>query len=776
MSSYSNKEPILSNVAEDFDIQDIVDFFKRYKISIVNVTVLVFLLMSFYAIFKSNVYMATMTVQIDQSDSKNGAGNNDILSSIMGGQTGSLDNEIGILQSRNLIKDALGYVEIGTRYFEETPVKSIELYRDVPFEVNYNFISENAKGVKFQILQTDDEHFRLEVKPTFIQQAVFSIRSAIGSVSAEDRPIAFSKVFKFGSMISHPDFQLSVSKKVSMKGKKYFFTIIPNEDMIDFVQLSLGVGPLTPPDGITTPGNILALTFRDNVPKRAEDILSALSKAYIYRNIDIKEESARQRLRFIDEQLLSINASLEKSSTHIKDYKTDHIILDLNDKAHVSTAKIDQLETKLSDLDMQESVLKNLLNYLNQNKEISGIDVGASDIATSPILSLIEKIQAANTTYSSLSIEYTEQHPSVIQVKKQIAFLKSSLRGTIESSLRGIDQRKATLQEIIKSNKRVLEDMPAQEQQLTELTRSFMVNTKVFEYLLEKRIETAIAKSSTVAGAHVIDGALTNVEQPVEPKRVLLIIIGFILGLILGIGQALIRNFISNTVHNIRDITKRTNLPLYAVLPVIGSKKSLYQDAMRVLMTKLEYGKDKPKLITMTSSVKGEGRTTTIFEFAKVIGDAGKKVILLDLDMSGNGINKILRFGSPGIEDYLAEKVRLDDIVHPIAPNTDVAVISTVIENPYQLIISDAFKEMLNTLKNEYDYILMEAPPAGIVADALSLMRLSDISFMVFKAQHSKKDFVVHMNRFVVENDLNENVGIILTGIPLNKIRPWFGR
>jgi capsular exopolysaccharide synthesis family protein len=412
------------------------------------------------------------------------------------------------------------------------------------------------------------------------------------------------------------------------------------------------------------------------------------------------------------------------------------------------------------------------LSYLQNNKEIAGIDVGSATASSSPILSLIEKIQAANSLYASLLADYTDKHPSVIKVAQQIVSLKASLRGTIESSLRGIEQRKATLNEIISKNKVSLEGLPEQEKQLSQLTRSFMVNEKVYEYLLQKRVETAIVESSTVSGVRVIDDALVG-DAPIKPKRALMVLIGLILGLIFGVVQAFVRNYLANTIQTIGDIEKHTTLPLYAVLPYFTGRKSLYEDALRVLLTKLEFHSPKPQIITITSSVTSEGRSTTAIEFARVIASSSKKVVVLDLDMRGSKIHEKLNIPNTlGMSTLLNGKSTLEGVTQHVDTNLDIIAAGPAHANPYRLIMSNALVSVLDELKKHYDYIILESPPAGLVADALVLMRLSDLNLIVFKAKYSKKDFIKNTNRFVTEHQL-DNVGLVLNGLELKKIRPW---
>jgi len=749
---------------EEIDLKEVFTVLARYKKSIALIAVGVLLLSSLYAYFSTNVYQADLTLQIKEEAGAKVPG--DLMAEALGAGGGNLDNEISILQSRFVALKALEKLEIGTRYYASSGFKSIELYKNSPFTVRTKSLSDRLLDVEFQLSPVDESHFRLTIAPTFGMKLSAFIRSLFGTVPEDEKPVYFSQTFLFGEKISHPLFEITVSKRGALEHDDYSFTILPDEYMYGMLQSSLSVA------AGSDKGSVLYLSYQDNVPQRAEEILNALSEAYTNQSIEVKSAGAEKTLGFIDKQLEAINSALQDSATNLKDYKSSHIVVDLKDKATIAAQKLDQLETQLYELDMQQSVLKNLLSYLQNNKEIAGIDVGSTTASSSPILSLIEKIQAANTLYASLLADYTEKHPSVIKVAQQIVSLKASLRGTIESSLRGIEQRKATLNEIIAKNKMSLEGLPEQEKQLSRLTRSFMVNEKVYEYLLQKRVETAIVESSTVSGVRVIDDAMVG-DRPVKPKRMLMVLIGLILGLIVGVVQAFVRNALANTIQTIGDIEKHTSLPIYAVLPFFSDKKSLYEDTLRVLLTKLEFCDPKPKIITVTSSVQGEGRTTTAIEFAHVIAQSGRKVVVLDLDMRRSKIHETLNLPNAfGMSTLLSGKNTLGEVLQHIDTNIDIIAAGPVPANPYGLIMSDALGVLLGELRAQYDYIILESPAAGLVADALVLMRLSDLNLIVFKAKYSKKDFIKNTNRFVSEHQL-DNVGIVLNALELKKIRPW---
>jgi capsular exopolysaccharide synthesis family protein len=763
----SNNQSTDNRLLEDeIDIKEVFATLIRYKISIAIITLMSVFLVSVYAYFSTSIYQADLTMQI-QTQSKSGAGANaqeDFINQALGVQEENVDNEIAILKSNFIATKVLEKVHVGTRYYVQNHFKNTELYTDAPFSVAVYSISKPLLGYKFYIHPVDENHYSLTIIPSLVMK----LKSFLGVLPADEKVDYFTQTFAYGTQIIHPLFSITINKNTKMDNENYYFTVLPNDLMASMMQSSLTVSK------VTDKSFTLLLSYEDNIPQRGQEVLNAIAEAYKEQSIETKRISANQTLRFIDNQLKGINQALQGSANNLEEYKSSHTVIDPKEKGTMAAQKFNELENKMSELVMQENVLKNLVTQIKSKKDLVGIDVASLAIERSPIISIIEKLQDAYALRASLTADYTEKHPAVIKNNQQIDALKNNLLGTIESNLEGIAQRKKALNDIIQKNNVTIAAIPEEEKQLSHLSNSFTVNQKIYEYLLQKRAETAIVESSKVSGARVIDEAIVG-KFPIKPKSMLLIFLGLIFGITFGIVQALVRNYLSNTIQNISDVEKHTSLPMYSLLPFFKEQKSLYVDALRVLLTKLEYDPtgEKAQIITFTSSVQGEGRTTTVSEFATVIGESGKKVIVLDMDMRASKIYKKFNINNEmGMSTLLSGTNSVEEVVRNLGKNIDVIVSGPIPANPYELIISDTLKSLLQELRTKYDYIILESPPAGLVADALALMRLSDLNLIVFKAKYSKKDFIANINRFVDEHKL-KNVGIILTGLELKKIRPW---
>ena len=482
MSYLNNHNPLINTEEQEVDLKEIVAMLLQYKKSIFLVTFTVILLAGLVAYFKPNVYQANLTLQIQESTGTQSS--SDFMAAATGMPSANMGNEVVLLKSRFIAKKVLEKVQIGNRYYDVSGYKNVELYTASPFTVQADTINQRLIGAEFHLTPLDKTHFRLIVKQP---------------AKGELKEFAYDKIHTYGQLISTPLFSLTVNQFAPLSGTEYTFTITPNDFMYPLIQSSLSVTPSE------DKGSVLMLGYQDNVPQRAQDILNAIATAYSEQSIKNKSNSAEKTLNFIDDQLKAIDKALQDSATNLKDYKSSHILIDVASKAGIASKDLDQYQIQMSEIGMQESTIQTLLTYVKANKDIVGIDLGPVGGGSTTIANLIQKIQELHTLHSSLLVDFTEKHPSVLKVNQQLASLKASLIATLEGSLRSIEQRKATLGALINKHSASLASLPEEEQQLTQLNRNFIVNEDIYKFLLQKRAETAIIESSTVSGVRVID-------------------------------------------------------------------------------------------------------------------------------------------------------------------------------------------------------------------------------------------------------------------------------
>jgi len=750
---------------DEINFAEIFRVVRRYKFSIITLTIIATLLAAVFAYFSPNIYSSSATIFIKESN-KNP--NEDILNKALGMQGANIDNEVAILQSHTIASKALNELNIGTRYYFKHNLKTIELYQDTPFIVSHTFLTQNARASLFHIKPLDKDSFRLIIKPSLKQKMINAIKSKLTTIPEDQKLITYNAIHHYNEKIQTAWFTISVQKVYDYQDKDYTFTIQENSKMIPFIQQSLSVTP------VSKEATMLNITFQDNVAKRAVDVINALNKAYISDELSMKTLSAKKTLEFLDTQIAAINKTLQKSARNLENYKSKNLVVTLSEKATLTTEKLSDLESKLYELNMKENFFQNIASYIKTHDDIDGLNLSGAENANPIISNLLMKIQEQTSLKKSLLIDYTEQHPDVIKITQSIASLKQTLKQTIAASIRTIQEQKASLQRTIEKHKKDLEALPEQERKLTTLTRSFVVNEKVYSYLLQKRAETAILQSSTVSETRVIDPA-TLANKPIKPKRLFIIIVGLILGMIIGIMQALLRAKLDNTVKSIEDIEGTTTLPVYGVIPEFNNKdkdNSAFKEALRVVRTNIEFiqNSDKSKLVTVTSSIPMEGKTTIISEIAKIVAKTHKKAIILDLDMRRARLQeKFSLENSKGMSTLLAGKDTINDVIqHSDADNLDIITAGPTPPNPSELIMSTKMNKIIEFLLTKYDYVFLDTPPIGLVSDAMMLLKVSDLNLFILKANFSKKEFIGSIERLVEDHKLH-NSGIILNQVKFDK-------
>ena len=744
---------------DEIDLKQVFKVIGKYKISIILITLLFFIGSGIFAYYKQNVYASHATIEVLEDTNK--LSSTDFMMKAFGGTTDNIDNEIAVLQSRYIVDKALQTLNLSTRYYSYNKLhKKTELYKNSPFIVTNMTLMDPIYYKTFELIPLDANKFKLIIKPL----SLFSIKGILVKAGVqqlkEDEKIKYEAVHKFGEKITTPWFSFTIDKLANLEADKYTFNFVPKKVLYDVFSSGLSVSLAS------ELGSIIDLDYQDTVSLRAKEILNAIAQAYIDEGIKEKTKTAELTLGFIDSQLNSINTKLTASEVNLKNYKMQNNVISLKNRLALDTEKVASYDAEQQKVQTEINILTNLQHYMDQNSDLAGLTIGTINFVDKNLASLVRQLQELTNKRNLLLVDYTELHPEVIKLTRSITDIKRSIKLTLSSSLRQLKQRNRDLKKMIARYNSSLDSLPRKEKALAELSRPLKVNESVYEYLLQKKAETAILKSSTIADARILDAAREE-PVPVKPKRKLIVIVGIILGFILGIAQAFFREFLINTVQNAEEIERYTSLPMYGVVPYNKDKmtKNIYMEAFRNIRTNLQFlpGNENNKVISITSSVSGEGKTTVAASLAEVLARGNKKVILLDLDMRKASVHQKFNLtNNIGMSNYLTMQNSLDEVTK----ETDVfglEVITTgpLPPNPSELILSEMFTNLLEELRQKYDYIIIDTPPAGLVTDATIIMNYSDITFFVIRAKYTRKEFVKNIDRIAKEHSQNR-IGIIL--------------
>ncbi|UTJ05798.1 GumC family protein [Arcobacter roscoffensis] len=751
---------------DQIDLKDVIKTIFRYKWSIIIITFIFTFGSAIFAYIKPNIYSSSATIEL-MEDKKKSASPADFMLQAFDGGGANVDNEIEVMKSRFLAKKAFNLLNLKTRYFTTHNFREIELYKDSPFVVNSHFLDDLLYGKEFILKPIDENSFNLRIEPI----SPYSIKGFLKNygiipLKAHEK-IVYNKNHKYSETINNPYFTLNIKKIHALKNKEYRFSFMTNRGLYQFYRKNISVSQ------VSKKATILKLSFQDTSSLRAKEILNAVHQAYMNQEIEHKTKEANLTLGFIDRQLDSINARLKKSETKLEDFKEKNQVVGLGEQAIKTTEQLSEYEAKLEEMQTEITILSNLQQYIKSNQNLTGLTIGSVNFADPALGTLVNRLQEEATRKSTLLVDYTELHPDVQKVSQNISSLKRSIKAALRNNLRQLNQRKQSLRNVIAKFNKSIASLPKQERELSRLTRYYSIDEKIYSFLLEKKAETAILKSSTISNSRLLDSAVQN-SYPIKPKRKLIVLVGIILGLIVGLALAFLREFFNNTVKNSDEIEKLCSIPLYGIIPQNKNKKTsnLVDEAYRAIRTNLQFlpKHESSEVIAITSSVSGEGKTTIAANLAKIIAQTNKKVVVLDLDLRKASLHNEFNISNNiGISNYLTKQNSLEEVLyHDENTNVDIITTGTIPPNPSELILTDNMKEFIEILKERYDYIIFDTPPVGLVTDAMILMNYADISFVVARASYTRKEFVKNLDRLSKEHTQN-TFGMILNGVEIGE-------
>jgi len=748
-----NTNSVQIDEEEEIDIKEIFRTLYRYRYMILLFVILFTVASSYYAYFKPNVYKASATVEVGLG--QRGYGSQDMLTAAMDPGYMNADTEMDIIKSRFLTEKALKKVNFSHRYYITKRYKEFELYKDSPFQVGMN----KGYNISFDFYPVDEKNYRL---------VVIEAKDRNGNIWSYDETLPYSKE------ITTEYFHLNIVKIKEPQDRQYRFVIMDPENMGRFVQGGVSVSQKS------QYSTMLEISYEDNVPLRAQEFANALSEAYIEQNIEKKTKEATRKLTFIDKQLKFITENLKGSAIKLEEFKKTSNTVNLSAKAEKIIRQMSEYETKLTEITIQQEMLNTLYEQVKSGKSLESIAMIGLDKDKLGLADMIKELQDAIIKKKVLRENYTEMHSEVNKLSKTIVQLKKVIIATIKNLKTSIKERKVLIAKSIGKQQKLLNKLPADERMFGQLQRKFVVNEKIYSYLLEKRSETAIIKASTVSKNRIIDKALTP-GSPIKPKKKLIVLAGLILGLILGISLAFLREFLDDRIKEEEDITKVTDVPILGLIPnikadhdkvnVFLSPKSAVAESFRNLRTNLQFmeREKNAQVIAVTSTVGGEGKTTICINLGGIMSMANKKTVILNLDMRKPTLHE--KFGlqnTKGMSTLLSGRTALGEAIQCTEyENLDIITSGPVPPNPSELIQSEVMEKVLEELRDIYDVIILDTPPIGLVTDARTLMHFADTSIYVLRADYSKKGFLRSIEKLSTEEI--RGLGILLNGVKMSR-------
>ena len=741
---------------EVVSLKDIISILKRYKFSIIFLTILITFIAYIYAYYQTNMYQVKATLQVE---TQKRTGSNDILKEALnGGVSSDLDTQIIILKSRFLVTKAMQRINLTTHIWGvDKFFKKEELYDNSPIKVEVL----KGKNLKFKLVPFDNNSFTLEL---------------------ENGNSNHKHIYKYGKEIVNKDYKIIVTKTGNEFKDKYYEFV----DYDPIVYANAIIGSSLKIKKVGDSSKVLEVSYMDTVPKRAKKFVNILIDEYIKQNAKFKSMDAEKSLEFINSQLSIISKKLKNSEKNIENFKTKEKTVNVSSNVDRISNLLSEIENKVAISNMKISMLKNIKKSIKLNRNLDTITLTGTGIEDESLTNTIKDLQNSILQRRILLKEFTPAHPKVQELTTKISNLKIIIKKSINNMLTSLQQKRALLVANMKKYQKSIQKLPKVQQNFLSLERKFSFNEKFYTYLLEKKTEAQIKKAASVNESRVIDQAILP-SNHISPNRKKIIAIGFALGLFGSIILAFIRAYLDDTIKGKEDVLKATTVPVVATIPhyyknkrdednivVLAQPNSYISESFRILRTNIQFilknNDNVGKVISVTSTVAAEGKTTISSNLGVILEMLGKKVIVINFDLRKPRLHKVFKLpNSKGLSEYLKGSANLNDIIKS-TNQKDLDIISSgaVPLNPSELISSSRTDQLIDELKKIYDYIILDTPPVGIVTDARLLLSRSDLVLYVFKANYSKRDFIDIVNNLNNEEDVKK-ITVVVNDIKKEK-------
>lgn len=637
-----------------------------------------------------------------------------------------IDNEIVVLQSNSLMQRVFSELSLNVTYHIKGQFKTEEIYgSDVPIRLSINKLHPTSYDKTITIRRKTSTTFELKEED--------------GEISSH----------KYGEEIS----------------KSYgIFTVIAAKDtrnhepilikFHDSRKLANDYNEQLKVETINKKASVITISLIDSVPEKGKDIINKLLEVYSKEALEDRNLFAHTTIQFIDERLKFLTSELSDVEKDVEQYKRENELTNVTSNADQYITQAGEYNKQLAELGIQIEVLESIESYINKQPGKFELVPSTLTIQDPTLVQLITRFNELQLERERMLRTTLPNNPLVQDINEQLASLQLNILENLHNIKNGLVITQKSLQSTSGRFRSQIKKVPSIERDLLEINREQGTKGNLYLYLLQKREESALALEVTVSKSRMLDPATAG-DQPVSPKKTLVYLFALIVGLGLPFSGIYIKDALNDKVQYKRDVQRATNTPILGEisqnstgknLVVIEESGTAIAELFRLIRSNLQFataGKEN-KVVLVTSSTSGEGKTFFCINLAASLTLIGKKVVLLELDLRKPSLMKQL--GLPlgvGISDYLvsSDKVSIEDIIRPLSsvPGLYLARSGSIPPNPAELMMSHNLAHLIHELKASFDYIIIDTAPVGKVADAFSLSSLVDSTIYMVRYNYTAK-------------------------------------
>lgn len=678
----------------------------------------------------------------------------------------NVDNEIEVLRSKSLAREVVNNLGLFVTYMDEDEFPSKELYHTSPVLVSLTH------------QEADKLPGRMEINMILQPTGALGVQITVGEKEYRKQfdklPAVFPTDEGTVAFFANND-TLSAVCPENITKERHITAFInrPFSVLKEYVN-SLSIATTSK----TT--SVVVISLENTNTRRGRDYINKLLEMYNINANNDKNEVAQKTAEFIDERIGIISKELGSTEQDLENFKRSAGITDLSSEAQIALTGNAEYEKKRVENQTQINLVMDLQRYMKGNEyEVLPSNIGLQDAASAGAIDrynqmLVERKRLLRTS--------TENNPTIINLDTSIRAMRTNVQATLDATLKGLQITKEDLAREASRYSRRINDAPTQERQFVSIARQQEIKSGLYLMLLQKREENAITLAATANNAKIIDEALAD-DNPISPKKTIVYLAALVLGVGLPVGVIYLIGLTKFKIEGRADVEKLTSLPVVGDIPLADEKtgsiavfenqNNLMSETFRNVRTNLQFMLENGKnVILVTSTISGEGKSFISANLAISLSLLGKKVVIVGLDIRKPGLNKVFNIPKKehGITQYLTNTTaNLMDFVQPSDINKNLFILpgGTVPPNPTELLARGGLEKAIETLKANFDYVILDTAPVGMVTDTLLIGRVADLSVYVCRADYTHKAEFTLINE-LAENNKLPNLCIAVNGLDLN--------
>ena len=741
-----------SQVEDMISLRDILEIFIfNWKWFIVSALVCL-ALSRLYLATQPNIYQrsAVLLVKDDNGNSSSrSTRGTDALMQLNGVMMGTnVKNEVYVLQSHQLMMDVVRLLHLDVQYLYRPRLRTHSLYTTKPFIAEFDSLETSLP---------------------------YSFKVKIDGMRAHISDLIYGKE-KYDTLIT-----TNFNQEVTMPFGK--MTFVPNDKYFqEFDQEEITVVRTTTDDAANFYGSqlnaseldkestLVGIIYTDNNIQRATDILNAVLNAYRQGIIDDKNRIAQSTAAFIDKRIEYISQELSAVEGELAQFKQRNQLVNIEDNARQYLQESGQARQRSIQLESQVSVVKFLLDELKSAPDDNNLIPTLSGLTDNVIQNQITRYNELMLQLNKLLESASDDNPYIIQLRQQLAQMKATIIASTTAHLSSLNvQLNRAKQEEQKLSSNIV-NVPAKEKEGLDIARQQSIKETLYTYLLNKREETALQLAITEANIRIVEEPFGS-NIPIAPRKNIIMLAALLIGIVIPYAFFYIRSLLNMSVRGRKDVETYTTIPVLGEIPhrkesiddskiLVGEQKTdSLNEAFRMLRFSMNFIQKDARVIMFTSTTPGEGKTFVSRNFSVTLGMTGKKVLLIDADIRKRTQSRLSGSSrQEGLTSYLSGST--DDWKNIIINewpkyNVDMMPAGITPPNPSELLMSGRLEQLIEELKEVYDYIVIDNVPAQVVADAGIVNRVADITLYVIREGVIDRRYLPELERLYQENKFN---------------------